>query len=80
MDKDEKELIKEIHESIIEVKTVLLGIPGSANGGLCKKVEKVSDDVDILKKEHYILTRNFWLLVGTLAGSGVLGTSLWQLL
>ena len=71
--KSDSQLIEETHSTVIELKTVLLGIPGTSNGGLVKQVNDVS-------KSHGRLKRNFWILVGILIGSGLLGTGLYTLL
>ncbi len=59
--------IQETHESLREVRAVLLGVNG--NPGLCKRVEDVCES-------HASLKRSFWILVGALIGSGVLGASI----
>ena len=65
------ELLKEIHESVTQVKTVLLGVPGTQNGGLVQRVDEVCNS-------HYKLKRQFYILIGVLIGSGVLGINLWK--
>jgi len=68
---DQKELIYEIHKTVIEVRTVLLGAPDTQNGGLVEKVNEIGNS-------HYRLKRNFYILIGVLVGSGVLGINLWK--
>jgi len=79
-EKSQKQLIQETHETVIQLSTVLLGVQGTANGGLVKDVKDVKVSVNELSKAHGKLKRNFWLLVGMLAGSGVLGSGIYSLL
>lgn len=72
--KEEKGLLKEISNNQKEmikeqtvVRTVLLG----ANGA-----EGLVEEVKSLARGHGKLKRNFWILVGTLMGSGVIGGSI----
>ncbi len=69
----QKELVQEIH-------TVLLGVPGTENGGLVQEVKDVKTDVKELGKSHGKLKRNFWILVGALIGSGAIGSGIYNLL
>ena len=76
--KEERELLKEIREDQkviredqIVVNTVLLGTDGSP--GLVKEVTD-------LAKGHGKLKRNFWILVGILVGSGVVGSGIYGVL
>ena len=62
--------LDETHDHVIRLSTVLLGVEGTKNGGLVRDVNFMKVDVSKLKKY-------FWLLVGLLLGSGVLGGSLW---
>lgn len=71
-EKSDSQLIKETHVSVIELKTVLLGIPGTADKGL---VGKVNDVV----RGHRKLSKNFWILVGTLIGTGILGGGIYTI-
>ena len=75
--KEEREILKEIREDQkviredqIITKTVLLGPDGK---------DGLVDEVKALARGHGRLKRNFWLLVGTLVGSGVIGGSLYGL-
>lgn len=65
--KDEREALDEIQKRTTEVSTVLLGVDGSPG---------LVDEVKELAKGYGKLKRNFWLLVGILAGSGVIGGGL----
>ncbi len=69
--KDEREKLDRTHDTVIEIKTVLLGTD-SDNG--------MVGDLKRLAKSHYKLRTNFWLLIGILVGSGILGGSLWGFL
>ncbi len=60
-------------DSLIEIKTVLLGAEGEEDGGICGKVRYLVED-------HNKLKRNFYILIAALIGSGVLGTGIWELL
>lgn len=73
MAKTNRQLIEETHETVIELKTVILGVPGTSNGGLVKQVNEIS-------KSNNRLRRNFWILVGLLIGSGIIGTGVWRLI
>lgn len=72
-DKSQKEMIQEIHEAIVEIRVYIFGVRGTKNHGLAGNFEEV-------RKSHFKLKRNFWILIGVLAGSGVIGTSIWQAL
>ena len=76
--KDEKALLGEIRDSQNDIKreqtvihTVLLG----ANGA-----EGLVEEVKSIAKGYGKLKRNFWMLVGILVGSGVIGGSVFGLL
>lgn len=62
-------IIRKIDEKITTIYTVLLGVPDTQNGGLVDKVNNVCE-------EHKKLSKNFFILVGVLAGSGLLGGSI----
>ncbi len=75
--KDEKELLKDIRddqkvirEDQIITKTVLLGVNGK---------DGLVDEVKSLAQGHGRLKKNFWILVGILLGSGVIGGSAYGL-
>ena len=67
---NEIESIRETHDTVIRVATVLLGTNG--DNGLVGDVKRIGES-------HFKLKRNFWILVSFLAGSGVLGGSLWAI-
>jgi len=68
-EKSDRQLFEETHSTVIELKTVLLGVSGTSNGGLVKQVNDVC-------KSHGRLKRNFYLLLGILAGSGIIGVGI----
>ncbi len=67
-----EEQLKQISDDVIEIKTVLLGVPNSEDTGLV-------GDLKDLRKRHNKLSQKFWILVAFLAGSGVLGAGIWGL-
>jgi len=79
-EKTQEELIQETHETVIQLNTVLLGVQGTANGGLVKEVKDIKVNVSQLGRSVGKLKRNFWLLIGVLVGSGVLGSGIYSLL
>ena len=74
------ELIQKTHDAVLEIKTVLLGVPNTDDTGLVGEVKAIKIDCNILNNRHRKLSRNFWILVGILAGTGVVGGSIYQLL
>ena len=66
-------IIEETHDGVKQLSTVLLGVPGTDDRGLIGEVKNNSRDISKLK-------RNLFILIGTLVGSGVLGTGIWNLL
>ena len=60
-------------EAIVEIRTVLLGAKGEDGGGLCNETRENTKNIGLL-------TRNFWILVALLVGSGILGGGLYALL
>jgi len=69
--KEEKELLTSIREKQIVTNTVLLGANGKKG---------LVDVVQDLAKGHGNLKRNFWILVGVLVGSGVVGSGIYGVL
>ena len=78
--KSPRQMIEEIHETTIRLSTVLLGVPGTANGGLVQEVKSIKVDIRELGHSHGKLKKSFWILVGVLAGSSVIGTGVWGIL
>ena len=79
-EKTQKQLVQETHQTVTELKTVILGIPGTEDTGLYGEVKAVKLVVNGVAKSHGKLKRNFWLLVGTLVGSGVIGGGVYSIL
>mgnify|MGYP001603665578 CR=1 FL=1 len=71
MTEKENELARETHDTVIEIKTVLLGTNGD-NG--------LVGDVKRLGRSHYRLKQHFWILVGILVGSGILASGIYGIL
>ena len=67
----ELQAIQETHDIVIEIKTVLLGKNGDE--GLC-------GDVKYLQKDHARLKQTVGILIGVLAGSGVITGATWGIL
>ena len=82
MEKRERELLEETHDTVERLETLLIGIPNTDDRGLVGEVKKINGNIITLFERHNKLNRNFWILVSSLAGSGVLGGSigLWQFL
>ncbi len=59
------------HDMIVEIHTTLMGNNGQ--GGLCRQVELQRKEAESQRKEIDGLKLRFWLLVGLLAGAGLLG-------
>ncbi len=69
----------DIKIDVIEIKTVLLGVPNTEDGGLVREIRDMRENQDSLNKKHNKLSQKFWILVAFLAGSGVLGAGIWGL-
>lgn len=59
-DKTQKQLIEEIHTTTTRLSTVLLGVPGTANGGLVQEVKGIKVNLKDLGKSHGKII-SFWL-------------------
>lgn len=70
--------ISETHDIALELKTVLLG--KNSDKGLVGKVSESCDKLEEIEKDHNKLKRQFWLVVGLLVGSGVLGGGIYGLI
>ena len=60
-----EKMLKETHESVLEIRTVLLGPVGAEERGLCYQMK-------ILEKEHAKLKQQFWMLVAFMIGSEII--------
>lgn len=67
------EAIYETRERVQRMETVLIGVPGTDDRGLVGMVQKTSGDLDQTRKKVGRLETKFWLLVGVLVGTGILG-------
>jgi len=74
----DRQILQETHKTVIELKVVLLGINGDE--GLIGKVNELSASHNCLREKHNRLSKSFWIVVGFLVGTGVLGTGIWGLL
>ena len=54
-----------VKKEVVQISTVLLGVPETKNGGLMEVVERNRDSISTLKK-------CFWVIVGILIGTGIL--------
>ena len=57
----ERKQIEETHDTVIRIKTVLLGANG--DDGLCGEVKSLSE-------RHNRLAKTFWITFGVLVGTG----------
>lgn len=63
---DLERMVKETHDTVIKIETVLMGVPDSAEKGLCGQVAELSES-------HAQLKRLVYTVIGVLIGSGILG-------
>ena len=75
----QEQLIRETHDAVVELQTVLLGIPDTADEGLIGEVKQIKLSVNDLTCRHRKLSNRFWILVGVLVGSGLIGTGIYNL-
>ena len=68
----DRQMLQETHETVIEHKILMIGVIDKINGLIINH--------KTLEKEHNKLNKSFWILVGFLVGTGVLGTGIWGLL
>jgi len=79
-EKTQKQLILDTHDTVMQISTVLLGVPGTEDTGLVGEVKNNKDNINVLGKSHGKLKRNFYILIAFLIGSGILGGSIWSML
>ena len=72
--KAERELLQEARDAALEA---LILIKGANGGGIVSHVSDHDDKIESLGTLVHQLRKNFWMLVGLLVGSGVIGGSLW---
>ena len=75
-----RDCVEKLHRDVLEIKTTLIGIPDSADSGLLGEIKQIKLNGYNLNHRVRRLSQKFWLLVGILAGSGVIGSGLYQLL
>ena len=78
--KTQKEMIQETLQTVIQLSTVLLGVPDTEDTGLVGEIKDLKINHISLNKKHNKLSRNFWILISALVGSGGLGSSIYGLL
>lgn len=68
-----EEAIFDVRERMVRMETLLIGVPNTDDKGLVGKVNDNCDELDATRKKVSRLEIKFWLLVGLLAGTGILG-------
>lgn len=68
-----EEAVYDIRERMVRMETVLTGVPHTEDKGLCGTVERAFTYIEANMKKIGHLEIKFWLLVGLLLGSGILG-------
>ena len=63
MNAEDRKLAQSTHDTVTQLKTVLLGVNGDT--GLIGEFKEV-------KESHYKLRQRFYIFVGIIAGSGIL--------
>ena len=71
-EKTQREMIQETHDTVLVLSTKLPFMQ--------EQITETADDVEELTKSHGRLKKNFWTLIGVLAGSGVIGSGIYGLL
>jgi hypothetical protein len=71
---NERKQIQETHDTVIRLHALLIGSNGDE--GICGDIKSLKDNIETLYSKHNRLSRNFYILVGILAGSGVLVSGL----
>jgi len=79
-EKSQEQLIKETHKTVIQLSTVLLGVPGTGDKGIVGEVKDNRVAINGIAKSHNKLKRNFWILVASLVGSGAIGSGIYNML
>lgn len=84
-----KSLLQETHDTVIELRTTLIGANGDEGVvGEIKQLRKdhhkfeeknTADHRDIYNK-HDKLNQRFWTVIGILIGSGILGSAIYNLM
>lgn len=74
-DKTQKQIIQETHDDMVEVKTVLLGVPNTDEKGLVGEVR----DIKLNVRSNTKSIGKIKVILAVIIGSGALGTGIWQL-
>ena len=61
---------------IQELYTTLLGVKGTDEKGLVGDVKEAFKEIKSLRTSQNKLSRNLWILVGILSGSGIIGANI----
>ena len=72
---DDHELLESTHDTVIQLKTLLVGANGAE--GLIGEIKTIKVNVKELNSRHNKLNVRFWTLVSFLVGSGILGFGAW---
>ena len=76
----QRQLIEKTHDTVVELKTVLLGVPGTADKGVVGEIKQIKLNANSLNNRHNKLSRTVYILIGVLIGSGILGGGIYTLL
>lgn len=74
-DKTQKQMIQETHDDMVEIKTVLVGIPNTGDKGLVGEVK----DIKLNVRSNTRSIGRIKVILAAIIGSGALGTGIWQL-
>ena len=72
MQKTQKQLIQETHQSVNMLTTVLLGVPGTDDKGLVGEVKQVKCNQREQWKSHSKLSMRVWILWGIIIAVGAI--------
>lgn len=65
-------LLEETHDTVTQLKTVLVGIPGTDDKGLVGEVKSTKNDINALHSRHRKLDLRVWILIAVLTASGAI--------
>lgn len=68
-----EQAIFDVRERMVKLETTLLGTPGTDDKGMCGQVVQNTKDLNYTRKKVGRLELKYWLLVGLLTGTGILG-------
>ena len=69
--KTNRVLIEEIHTTVVQLKTVLVGVAGTDDKGLVGEVRENKAYSSTLAEKHRKLSLRVWILISTLVASGI---------